>query len=129
MKTTWYFDNRVLVRRPDLRIDWIQKVLANPIRVQIQGDGRIRHWGFHMEIIYDASSDMLYIGLFKLPSSESEEVAPGIVLDYDENNRVVGIEIDGGARLSDLSRLDVSGFSLSDLAITGQVGKEGEVTG
>ena len=28
MKTTWYFDNRVLARRPELRIDWIQSVLV-----------------------------------------------------------------------------------------------------
>jgi hypothetical protein len=33
---------------------------------------------------------------------------------------VVGIEIEDGAKLSDLSKLDVSGFPLSDLVITGQ---------
>ena len=50
-----------------------------------------------MEIQYDADSDMLYIGLFKRPSVESEEVAPGVVLDYDAENRVVGIEITDGS--------------------------------
>ena len=73
-----------------------------------------------MEIHYDVSSDMLYIGLLKRPISESEEVAPGIVLDYDKDNRVVGVEITGGANLADLSKLDVSGFPLSDLAFTGK---------
>ena len=40
-----------------------------------------------MEIQYDTRSDMLYIGLGTNPSMESEEVSPGIVLDYDRDNR------------------------------------------
>jgi uncharacterized protein YuzE len=31
-------------------------------------------------------------------STDSEEVAPGIVLDFDENNRVVGIEIEDASK-------------------------------
>ncbi|MCY4580193.1 MAG: hypothetical protein OXD31_14250 [Chloroflexi bacterium] len=46
MKTTWYFDNRVLPRRPELRMEWIQAVLDNPVQVQIEDNGRVRRWGF-----------------------------------------------------------------------------------
>ena len=46
MKTTWYFEHRVLVRRPELRMDWIQSVLDNPVQVQTEDNGRIRRWGF-----------------------------------------------------------------------------------
>ena len=46
MKTTWYFDNRVLVRRPELRMDWIQTVLDNPVQIEVEANGRIRRWGF-----------------------------------------------------------------------------------
>ena len=49
MKTTWYFDNKVLPRRPELRMDWIQSVLDNPIEVQIEDNRRIRRWGFIAE--------------------------------------------------------------------------------
>ena len=46
MKTTWYFDNRVLPRRPELRMEWIQSVLDNPLQAEVEPNGRIRHWGF-----------------------------------------------------------------------------------
>ena len=63
-----------------------------------------------MEIQYDARSDMLYIGLRASTSVESEEISPGVVLDYDKDNKVVGIEINDGSKFADLSRLSVHGF-------------------
>ena len=64
-----------------------------------------------MEIQYDTTSDMLYIGLHSRTSVESEEIAPGIVVDYDEDNGIVGIEITDGSKLADLSRLEVQGLA------------------
>ncbi|MCY3544761.1 MAG: DUF2283 domain-containing protein [Chloroflexi bacterium] len=64
-----------------------------------------------MEIQYDAPSAMLYIGLRSRESVESEEVAPGIVLDYDKDNGIVGIEITDGSKLADLSRLEIQGLA------------------
>ena len=64
-----------------------------------------------MEIQYDALSDMLYIGLHSRASIESEEIAPGIVVDYDKDNAVVGIEITDGSKLADLTRLEVQGLA------------------
>ena len=72
-----------------------------------------------MEIQYDRESDMLYISLLKHTSTESEEIAPGFVVDYDEENRIVGIEIEGGTAMADLTKLDVSGLPLDDLVLTG----------
>ena len=43
-------------------------------------------------------TDMLYIELAAGVSTESEEVAPGIVLDFDERNQVIGIEIEEPVR-------------------------------
>ena len=77
-----------------------------------------------MEIQYDSDADMLYIGFLKHPSTESEEIAPGFVLDYDAENRIVGIEIEGGTSLADLSRLDVSGLPLAGLVLTGHATPE-----
>ena len=76
-----------------------------------------------MDIQYDPEFDMLYIGLIRHPSTESEEVAPGIVFDFDENARVVGIEIEGGSTVADLTKLDVSGLPLADLLFAGIVAK------
>ena len=45
MKTTRYFDEQVLRKRPYIRPEWCREVLAAPIRREIQPDGRIRLWG------------------------------------------------------------------------------------
>jgi hypothetical protein len=45
LKTTRYFEEQVLRKRPYLRREWCQQVLAAPLRRQSQLDGRIRFWG------------------------------------------------------------------------------------
>ena len=46
-----------------------------------------------MKLEYDPELDAAYLTLTDSPVADSEEVKPGIVLDYDANHRVVGIEI------------------------------------
>lgn len=46
-----------------------------------------------MKIDYDPATDALYVRLSDQPIIESEQVKPGIVLDYDEGGNVVGIEV------------------------------------
>jgi len=46
-----------------------------------------------MKIHYDPQVDALYLRLTDTAVRDSEEVSPGIVLDYDDSNRVVGIEV------------------------------------
>ncbi len=64
---------------------------------------------------YFPESDMLYIKLKEGISTESEEVAPNIVLDYDEADHVIGIEIEDASLQMDLSRLEISALPLVDL--------------
>jgi hypothetical protein len=45
MKTTRYFEEQVLRKRPYLQREWCLSVIENPIRREIQADGRIRFWG------------------------------------------------------------------------------------
>jgi uncharacterized protein YuzE len=45
-----------------------------------------------MKIEVDKVADALYIRLDENRIVESEEVRPGVVLDYDENDQVVGVE-------------------------------------
>ena len=44
MKTTAYFREQVLRKRPYLMADWATSVLAAPLRRDVQPDGRIRFW-------------------------------------------------------------------------------------
>ena len=46
-----------------------------------------------MKLNIDKEADALYLRLDESPIVESEEVAPGIVLDYNEAEQVVGIEM------------------------------------
>ncbi|HMO52386.1 MAG TPA: DUF2283 domain-containing protein [Kiritimatiellia bacterium] len=48
-----------------------------------------------MRIKVDRENDALYFRLDENRIVESEEVRPGVILDYDENDRVVGIEFLG----------------------------------
>lgn len=73
---------------------------------------------------YYPDTDMLYLKLAAKVSTESEEVAPGIVLDYDEHNHVIGIEIENASTVVDLSRLEVSALPISDLILRQKVAAE-----
>lgn len=75
---------------------------------------------------YYADADMLYIKLADRPSAESEEVAPGIVLDFDEHNQVVGIEIEDASTLIDLSRLEVLALPIANLILSERVPAEAQ---
>ena len=45
MKTTRYFDEQVLRKRPYIELAWCVQVIASPIRQERQVDGRVRYWG------------------------------------------------------------------------------------
>lgn len=45
MKTTRYFEEQVLRKRPYIQRKWCLEVIAAPVRRQVQEDGRIRFWG------------------------------------------------------------------------------------
>lgn len=45
MKTTRYFEEQVLRKRPYVERDWCVAVVAAPLHREVQSDGRIRHWG------------------------------------------------------------------------------------
>lgn len=63
-----------------------------------------------MRVKYYADTDSLYIDLSERSSKESLEIAPGIVVDFDENNHIVGIDIDGASKILNLSRFEILDF-------------------
>ncbi|MDW8215243.1 MAG: DUF2283 domain-containing protein [Roseiflexaceae bacterium] len=46
-----------------------------------------------MKLKIDQQADALYLTLSDEPAVRSEEVSPGIIVDYDGQDRVVGIEM------------------------------------
>jgi uncharacterized protein YuzE len=70
---------------------------------------------------YYPDTDMLYIKLADGTSIESEEVAPGIVLDFDEHSRVIGVEIEDASKFIDLSRLELRALPVANLILSERV--------
>jgi uncharacterized protein YuzE len=58
-----------------------------------------------MKVVYHPEYDMLNILLVDKPSSESREVVDNIVFDYDENGKIVGIEIEHANEMVDIKSL------------------------
>lgn len=48
-----------------------------------------------MRVKVDPKSDALYFRLDESRIIDSEEIKPGLIIDYDGNNNIVGIEILG----------------------------------
>lgn len=46
-----------------------------------------------MKITYDADVDVLRIIFSNTPIEESDEDKPGVILDYDKDGNIVGLEI------------------------------------
>ena len=66
-----------------------------------------------MKLSVDKAADALYLRLDESSIVESEEVSPGIVLDYNESNEVVGVEILHLSRRSPELNLSVLQFETS----------------
>jgi uncharacterized protein YuzE len=63
-----------------------------------------------MKLSYHPETDSLYIDLAERPSAESREISDGVVLDYDLNGQLVGIDIDNASAKIELEKLVLSNF-------------------
>ena len=63
-----------------------------------------------MKFNYHADTDSLYIDLSSNISAVSKEISEGIVIDYDSDGKIVGIDIDNASRKVDLNNLSFSGL-------------------
>jgi uncharacterized protein YuzE len=58
-----------------------------------------------MKLNYYPDTDSLYMDLSEKPSAESREVSEGVVLDYDAEGNLVGIDIDNAGKKVQLKEL------------------------
>ncbi len=45
MKTTAYFSELASQKHPEAQQEWIERVLANPVKQEVQSNNRISYWG------------------------------------------------------------------------------------
>ena len=60
-----------------------------------------------MKLNYYPDTDSLYIDLSEKPSAESREISEGVVLDYDAEGNLVGIDIDNASKKVQLKELSL----------------------
>lgn len=65
-----------------------------------------------MKLSYYKETDSLYIDLVDRDSTESVEVKPGVVLDFDQDGRLVGIDIDHASQHLDLRNVNLGSLPL-----------------
>ncbi|MBD2520779.1 DUF2283 domain-containing protein [Nostoc sp. FACHB-973] len=62
-----------------------------------------------MKITYDPEVDILRIILSDVPIEDSDEEKPGVILDYDEDGNIIGLEIlDASKRIDNPRSLEYS---------------------
>jgi uncharacterized protein YuzE len=66
-----------------------------------------------MRFTYYPETDSLHIDLAERPSTDSQEVAPGVVLDFDAEGRLVGIDIDHASQVVNLSRVETTSLPVA----------------
>jgi len=69
-----------------------------------------------MKVNYYPDTDSLYIDLAVKLSVESREVSEGVVLDYDEQGNLVGIDVDNASHKLDLTEIVTSHIPLQPSA-------------
>lgn len=69
-----------------------------------------------MKLHIDEEADALYLRLDESKIVESEEVAPGVILDFNEREQVVGIELLNLSKR--ISKLDTKKFVFENLTPT-----------
>jgi uncharacterized protein YuzE len=72
-----------------------------------------------MKFHHYPETDSLYINLSERPSVDSREVAPGVILDFDAEGRLVGIDIDHASQVVNLSRLEAEALPVTTIALVG----------
>ena len=61
-----------------------------------------------MKLNYYPETDSLYIDLSEQPSVESREISEGILLDYDADGGLVGIDIDNASHKVEMEKLIIN---------------------
>jgi uncharacterized protein YuzE len=71
-----------------------------------------------MKLNYYKDTDSLYIDLSSRPSVETREISEGVVLDYDADGNLAGIDIDNASRKIDLREIILSKIPAEVEALT-----------
>ena len=64
-----------------------------------------------MKLTYDLETDSLYVNLRSGPGSDSQEIAPDVVADFDAEGRLIGLDIQHASTTIEVAGLQVEGLA------------------
>ena len=70
-----------------------------------------------MKFHYYPETDSLYIELSPKASVNAQEVAPNVVLDFDKNGNLIGIDIDHASTFVNLSHIEAKSLPIQAFAL------------
>ena len=70
-----------------------------------------------MKFHYYPETDSLYIDLMDRPGASSVEVSKGVVLDFDENMQLVGIDIDEASKHVNITSVEVKELPVKNFTV------------
>ncbi len=70
-----------------------------------------------MKFSYYPETDSLYIEFSEKAGADTQEVSPGVVLDFDASGNLVGIDIDHASKFANLSSLKIEGLAMSSFSL------------
>lgn len=71
-----------------------------------------------MKFNYYPDTDSLYIDLTEKNSVESVEISAGVVIDYDEDGNIVGLDIDNASKKINLTQLETHSLPLDNIRLS-----------
>jgi uncharacterized protein YuzE len=66
-----------------------------------------------MRLSYDVETDSLYVDLSTSQSVDSREISDDLVVDYGEDGRIVGLDIQHASSCLDLSKIETEHLPLA----------------
>jgi uncharacterized protein YuzE len=72
-----------------------------------------------MKLNYYEQTDSLYIDLSNKQSVRSREISEGIILDYDTNDDLVGIDIDNASKKLNIEQFTINRLSFKEDTVSG----------
>jgi uncharacterized protein YuzE len=69
-----------------------------------------------MKLHYYSETDSLYIDLSERVAAETKELAEGVVGDFDDQGRLVGLDIDHASQVARLDHFELDALPLKKTA-------------
>ena len=79
LKLSKYFADKVLIKRPYIKLEWLSEIKTNYLRKEIQDDGRVRYWihvgefNKYLRVVFFEDGETVHNAFFDRNFKEGEQ--------------------------------------------------------